>query len=276
MTTRPTPMTVIRPVRRWWSFGWRELWQRHELLYFLVWRDFKVRYTQTALGAVWVVLQPLLTMAVFTVIFSRVIHAGTDGTAYPLMIYCGLMPWQLFVRALTESGNSLVLNQHLLTKVYFPRLIMPMATVLGGVVDFGVVLLMMGGMMAWYGVPLLAEAVWIPILTLQALLAAMGVGLWLSVLNVRYRDIRHTVPFLTQFCFFVTPIAYPVSLVPERWLTWYYFNPLVAPIQGFRWALLGQPMDWPLFWLSTSVTLFLLVSGWIYFRRMELTLADIV
>lgn len=254
----------------------RELWTYRELLYFLTWRDVKVRYKQTALGAVWAVLQPVATMAVFSIFFGRLAKMPSDGFPYPIWTYAGLLPWQLFAYALGESANSLVGNQALITKVYFPRLVIPISAVIAGLLDFAIAFLVLLVMFVYYGIVPTA-AVWtLPLFLILAVANALAVGLWLSALNVTYRDVRYTIPFLTQFWLFVTPIAYPSSLVPERWRALYGLNPMAGVVEGFRWALLGTDPPGPLLAVSTGMVVALLAGGLYYFRRMEKTFADIV
>ena len=270
-------LLVIRPSRGWRTLNLSDLWRYRELLYFLVWKDVKVRYKQTALGVAWAVLQPFLTMVVFSIFFGRLAGLPSDGMPYPVFVYCALLPWQLFAYSLTESSNSLVANQNLITKIYFPRLIIPMSAVFAGLVDFviafGVLILLMG----YYGI-VPTQAVWaLPLFVLLAVGLALGVGLWLSALNVQYRDVRYTVPFLTQFWLFATPIAYPSSLVPESWRALYGINPMAGVVEGFRWALLGTPaVSGGLLVTSGIAILTIFVSGLFYFRRMERTFADTV
>jgi lipopolysaccharide transport system permease protein len=270
------PVYDIAPARGWVPVRLGELWEYRELLYFLVWRDVKVRYKQTALGMAWAVLQPTMTMVVFSIFFGRLGHIATDGPPYPVFAYCALLPWQLFAYALAESSNSIVTNQRLLTKVYFPKLILPLASVMVGLVDFSVSCLVLFGLMAWYGlVP--GTAAWtIPLWTVLAVMTAVAVSLWLSSLNVRYRDIRYTVPFLTQLWLFATPVAYPSSLVPPAWRPLYALNPMVGVVDGFRWALLGGAWPGATVLASSAAVLVILVSGLFYFRRTERTFADIV
>jgi len=271
------PTIVIRPSTGWVPLRLKELWEYRELLYFLVWRDVKVRYKQTVLGAAWAVIQPFFTMVVFSIFFGRLAGIPSDGLPYPIFAYCALLPWQLFSHALTESGNSLVGNQNLITKVYFPRLVIPLAAVLAGLVDFGVAFLVLLGMMAYYGMaPTMAVAT-LPLFILLAIATALAVGLWLSALNVQYRDVRYTIPFLTQFWLFATPIAYPSSLVPEGWRVLYGLNPMAGVVEGFRWALLGtRNAPGPMLAVSIAVVVALLIGGLYYFRRMEKTFADVV
>ncbi len=271
------PTLHIRPPQGWASLELGELWEYRELLFFLVWRDIKVRYKQTALGAAWAIIQPFFMMVVFSLFFGRLAKIPSDGIPYPVFAYCALLPWQLFAHALTESSNSLVGNQNLITKVYFPRLVVPISAVLGGLVDFAVAFVILLGMMAYYGlVPTLA-IVTLPLFVLLAIFTALGVGLWLSALNVQYRDVRYTIGFLTQFWLFATPVAYPSSLVPQQWRWLYGLNPMAGVVEGFRWALLGKS-EGPgiLLVFSIFAVIVLLVSGLYYFRRMEQTFADIV
>lgn len=267
---------VIQPFRGWINLDLRNLWAYRELLYFLVWRDIKVRYKQTALGAAWAVLQPLLTMLVFSVFFGRLAKIPSDGVPYPVFAYTALLPWQLFAYSLTESANSLVGNQNLIKKVYFPRLVVPLASVLAGLLDFAIAFVVLLGLLFYYGIVPTARVAVLPLFLFLAVLTALAVGLWLSALNVEYRDVRYTIPFLTQFWLFVTPVAYPSSLVPEQWRAWYGLNPMAGVVDGFRWALLGKS-DSPgaLLWVSVGAVVLLLVGGLIYFRRMESTFADI-
>ena len=268
---------VIRPSTGWTGVSLRDLWAYRELLYFLAWRDIKVRYKQTALGVIWVVIQPLFAMLVFSVFFGRLAGMPSGGVPYPVFAFCALLPWQLFAHALTESSASLVTNQNLITKVYFPRLIIPLAPVLASLLDFLIAFGLLLGMLAYYRI---TPTLWVwtlPLFLLLAIALAIGVGLWLAALNARYRDVRYTIPFLTQIWLFATPIAYPSSLVPEPWRAWYGLNPMAGVVDGFRWALLGTA-DAPggLMAVSAAVTLVILVSGVYYFRRTERTFADTI
>jgi lipopolysaccharide transport system permease protein len=255
----------------------RELWLYRELLWFLAVRDVKVRYKQTVLGAAWAVIQPLFTMIVFSIFFGRLAGISSDGVPYPLFALCALLPWQLFSYALTQSSNSLVAEQRLITKVYFPRLIVPLSSVLAGLVDFGIAFVLLLGMMAWYGMAPGWAALTVPLFLLFAVATALAVGLWLAALNVQYRDFRYTIPFLAQLWMFVSPVAYPSSLVPEPWRPLYGLNPMAGVIEGFRWALLGRAdPSWGLLGVSAAVVALLLVGGLFYFRRMEKTFADVV
>jgi lipopolysaccharide transport system permease protein len=270
-------MIEIKPVGGWISLNLKDFWNYRELLYFLAWRDVKVRYKQTFLGVAWAVLQPVLTMIVFTVLFGRLAKMPSDGIPYPLFSFCALLPWTLFSRALTESSNSLVANSNLISKVYFPRLIIPVATILAGLVDFGIAFIILLVMMAWYGLIPTVAILAAPAFVLFAIITAMAVSLWLSALNVEYRDVKYTVPFLTQIWMFLSPIAYSASLVPERWRFVYGLNPIAGVIEGFRWALLGKSHpEWALLSVSVGLVLVLLVTSLIYFKRMERTFADVI
>ena len=271
----PIVTTVIEPSGTM-SLRPRELWDYRELLVFLTWRDIKVRYKQTALGAAWAVLQPLATMAVFSVFFGRLAKIPSDNFPYPIWAYAGLLPWQMFSYALTESANSLVGSQALITKVYFPRLVIPISAVLGGLVDFAIAFCLLLVFFVHYGIVPTAAVVTLPFFLLLAVATALGVGLWLSALNVNYRDVRYTIPFLTQFWLFATPIAYPSSLIPERWRTLYGLNPMAGVVEGFRWALLGTAPPGPMIAVSMMTVVVLVVGGLFYFRRMERTFADII
>jgi lipopolysaccharide transport system permease protein len=269
--------TIIEPSEGLVSLKLKELWQYHELLYFLTWRDIKVRYKQTVLGAAWAIIQPFFTMVVFSLFFGKLAKMPSDGLPYPIFSYCALVPWSLFAYGLGQSSNSLVGNANLIQKVYFPRLVIPISSVLSGLVDFLLAFAVLLGMMWFYGIAPTMNVIWLPALVLLALVAALGVGLWFSALNVQYRDIRFTLPFITQFWLFATPIAYPSSLLPEPWRTIYGINPMVGVVEGFRWALLGTKTAPGLVIIaSTLATLAILVGGAFYFRRMEKTFADVV
>ena len=270
------PTFSIDPPTGWTSLGLRELWNYRELLYFLTWRDVKVRYKQTVLGAAWAIIQPVFMMLVFSLFFGRLAKMPSDGIPYPIFTFCALLPWQLFAHALTESSNSLVANERLITKVYFPRLVVPIAAVLGGLVDFGVAFVILLGMMVYYGIVPTSAMVTLPAFIILAMITALAVGLWLSALNVKYRDVRYTINFLIQFWLFATPIAYPSSLVPERWRALYGLNPMAGVVEGFRWALLGTKPPGAMLAVSIGVVLVLLVGGLFYFRRMEQEFADVV
>lgn len=277
VSSSAVPTTIIRPSKGWVPLNLSELWEYRELLYFLVWRDVKIRYKQTVLGAAWAILQPFLTMVVFSIFFGQLAHVPSDGIPYPVFSYTALLPWQLFARVLTESGNSLVANQQLITKVYFPRLVIPLSAVLAGLVDFGIAFLVLLGMLLYYGIVPTAAVITLPLFLLLALATALAVGLWLSALNVQYRDVRYTIPFLTQVWLFATPIAYPSSLIQEPWRALYGLNPMAGVVEGFRWALLGMAGGiGPLLIVSIAAVTIFLIGGLVYFRRMERTFADLV
>jgi len=269
--------TVIRPSRGWVAINFREMWAYRELLFFLTWRDIKVRYKQTALGVLWAVLQPVLTMAAFTVFFGRLAKMPSDGIPYPIFALSGLLPWQLFAYALTQSSNSVVANKNLVSKVYFPRLIVPLAAVLSGLVDFAIAFAVLLAVMLYYGIVPGLALVAIPFAILLAVVTALAVGLWLSALNVRYRDVQYTIPFLSQFWLFVTPIAYPASLIPERFRVLYGLNPMSGVVECFRWALFGhRNASLSMIALSSIVVVLAFFGGLAYFRRVEKTFADLV
>lgn len=271
------PTTLILPPAGWASLNLGELWEYRELLFFLVWRDIKVRYKQTGLGVAWAVLQPLLTMVVFSLFFGRLAGVPSDGLPYPVFSLAALVPWTFFSYGLTQSANSLVADQQLVTKVYFPRMVIPMATVLSGAVDFALAFALLLGMMLYYGIAPSLGALWAVPFLLLALVTALGVGLWLAALNVQYRDVRYTVPFLTQLWLFVTPIAYPSSLLAEPWRTVYGINPMAGVVEGFRWALLGtDTAPGPIIAVSALAAFAILVGGMYYFRRMEDSFADVI
>ncbi len=267
---------VIEPSHGWVSLKLRDLWEYRELLYFLVWRDLKIRYKQTALGAAWALIQPLATMLLFTIIFGQLAKIPSGDVPYPIFSYCALLPWNYFATALNQSSSSLVNNSHLISKVYFPRLVIPMAGVAAGVVDFGIAFLVLVGMMFFYGIVPTAAVVTLPLFLLLAMATALGVSLWLSALNVQYRDVRYALPFLTQFWMYATPVVYSSSLIPGQWRWLVGLNPLAGVVEGFRWALLGVNPPSSLLAVSVTVTLFVLVSGAFYFRYMEKTFADVV
>jgi lipopolysaccharide transport system permease protein len=269
------PMVLIQPSRGWVALKLAELWQYRELLYFLIWRDVKVRYKQTALGAAWAILQPVLTMVVFSVFFGRLAGMPSDGVPYPIFAFAALVPWTFFANALGQGANSLVGSGNLITKVYFPRLVVPIASVLSGIIDLLLASGVLVVLMAWYGIGFSLKLLWVPGLVLQAIVTALAVALWLSALNVEYRDVRYTVPFLTQLWLFATPVAYPSSLLEEPWRTIYGLNPMVGVVEGFRWALLQTgSAPGPMAVVSGLVSIALLIGGAYYFRRLERTFAD--
>lgn len=276
LRTEPS-LTVIRPATGWIGLGLAELNEYRELLFFLVWRNVKVRYKQTVLGAAWAVLQPLLTMVVFTIFFGKLAGLASDGLPYPLFSYAALVPWTFFATGLTTSSNSLVGSQNLVTKVYFPRLVIPIAAVLSGLVDFVIAFALLVAMMVYYGIYPGWNVLWLAPMLLLAVATALGTGLWLSAMNVRFRDVRHVVPFLTQTWLFATPIAYASSEVPETWRLAYGLNPMTGVVEGFRWALLGvETRPEPMIAVSSLAAIALLTSGAYYFRRMEKSFADLV
>lgn len=272
-----TPYRRIEPARRLVPLQLGELWEYRDLLFFLIWREVKVRYKQTVLGLLWAIIQPFFTMIIFTIVFSRFGRVPSDGLPYPVFAFCALLPWQLFAFALSEASNSVVANQRLITKVYFPRLIIPLAAVCVGIADFVVGLLVLAALMAYYGITP-GAAIWtLPLWALLAVVTALAVGLWLSALNVRYRDVRYTLPFVTQMWLFATPVAYPLALVPPEWRSLYALNPMVGVVEGFRWALLGNAGTLGISVLfSAGAVVVLLAGGLFYFRRTEQTFADIV
>lgn len=270
------PVTVIRPARGWLRLNLREVWEYRELLYFFVWRDIKVRYKQTVIGAAWAVIQPFMTMVVFSLFFGLLAKIPSDGLPYPVFYYSALLPWTYFAGALSHATNIMVEHQRVITKVYFPRVILPIAAVLSGLVDFGIAFTILVGMMVFYGIGLTPTVFLLPVFLLLALATALAVGLWLSALNAIYRDVRYAVPFFIQFWMFASPVAYPSSLVPERWQWLYGLNPLAGVIEGFRWALTGQGHLPSLLPVSVAAIVLVLIGGLVYFRRMESTIADLV
>lgn len=273
-----TPTIRIEPSKGWVSLRLRELWDYRELLYFLTWRDIKVRYKQTVLGVAWAIIQPFFTMVVFSLFFGRLAQVPSDGIPYPIFSYAALLPWTFFANGLTQSSNSLVGSANLIRKVYFPRLVVPVSSVLSGLPDFALAFIILLGMMVYYGLyPTAASLLWLPLFLLLALVTSLGVGLWLSALNAQYRDVRYAVPFLVQFWMFATPVAYPASLLDEPWRTLYGLNPMVGVVEGFRWALLGAGASpGPMVVVSALASVVILVTGAFYFRRMEKTFADVV
>jgi homopolymeric O-antigen transport system permease protein len=271
------PRTLLVPSRGWVSLKLGELWEYRELLYFFIWRDVKVRYKQTALGVAWAILQPFFTMVIFSLFFGRLAKMPSDGVPYPIFAFAALIPWTFFANGINQAANSLVANSNLINKVYFPRLAVPIASVLGGLVDFVPAFLMLLGMMLYFGIYPTMHILWIPAFLLLALATSLAVGIGLSAINVRYRDVRHTVPFLIQCWLFATPIAYPSSLLPEFWRTVYALNPMVGVVEGFRWALLGtETTPGPMIVVSSLVTVALLLGVALYFRRMERSFADVI
>jgi lipopolysaccharide transport system permease protein len=271
------PTFFIKPETGLSSLALRELWEYRELLYFLTWRDLKVRYKQTVLGAAWAIIQPFFMMVVFTLFFGRLAQIPSDGIPYPVFVYCALLPWQLFAHSLTESSNSLVANERLITKVYFPRLVIPISAVLGGLIDFSIAFVILLLMMVYYGIRPSWAVVTLPAFVLLAMVTALGVGLWLSALNVKYRDVRYTINFVIQFWLLATPVAYPSSLIPLRWRALYGLNPMAGVVEGFRWALFGKSGGpGALLAVSVVVVILILIGGLYYFRRMEREFADVI
>jgi lipopolysaccharide transport system permease protein len=278
-------VTILRPSKGWSALNLADIWRYRELVYFLIWRDVKVRYKQTALGAGWAVIQPFMTMVVFTIFFGRIAQISTGDIPYPLFSYAGLLPWGLFTKALSDSGRSMVSHRSMITKVYFPRLVIPLASVIGGIVDFAIAFVVLLAMLLYFNsdlggasrvVPGLAVLT-LPLFLLMALITALGVGLWLSALNVIYRDINYITPFLINFWLFLTPVGYPSSMISEKWQLIYSLNPMTGVVEGFRWAILGSEAAPGLpFLVSAIISLILLISGLFFFRRMERTFADMV
>ena len=274
----PITPTSIRPASGWVPLNLRELWEYREILYFLVWRDVKVRYKQTVLGVAWAVIQPVFMMVVFSLFFGQLAKIATHGLPYPLFVYCGLLPWQLFAHGLGEASNSLVANERLLTKVFFPRLVVPLASVVSALIDFLIAFGVLVGLMVYYGAAWPgARVLALPLFVALGVATAFGAGLWLSALNVQYRDVRYTLTFLMQLWFFATPVAYASTVVPAAWRPLYGINPMTAVVEGFRWALLpGVPAPGPWLWISVGMVAALVVGGLYYFARMEQWFADLV
>ena len=268
---------ILRPPSGWGALNLKDLWRYRELVYFLTWRDLKVRYKQTALGAAWAILQPFLSMVVFSIFFGGLLKVSSGDVPYPIFSYTGLLPWIMFSKALTDASRSLVVNRNMITKVYFPRMVIPMSPIFASMVDFVIAFVILLGMMIFYRITP-TTAVWtLPLFLILALVTALGVGLWLSSLNVIYRDIGYILPFLTQLWFYVTPIVYSATIVPEQWRILYALNPMVGVVEGFRWALLGtDTAPGPIVAVSALIAVLLLITGMYYFRRMERNFADLV
>ena len=278
VTSQQQPMlTIVKPSAGWAALKLGDLWQYRELILFMTWRDLKVRYKQTFLGASWAILQPFLTMLIFSIFFGNLAGVSSDDVPYPIFSFTALTLWTLFSKALQDASRSLVASSHMITKIYFPRMILPLSSVLAGVVDFAIAFVVLIIMMIYYGIYPTLQILVLPLFLILALVTAMGVGLWLSALNVIYRDVGYVLPFLTQAWMFLTPIAYPTSIVPPRWQTLYAVNPMTGAVEGFRWALLGsgQPPGW-MTAVSALVAVILLISGMFYFKRMERLFADMV
>src|SRR5215216_3551246 len=269
--------TRRQPPKGWAWPKFRELWEYRELLFFFAWRDIKVRYRQTVMGVLWAIIQPFFTMLIFSLFFGRLANIPSDGVPYPIFSFTALVPWTFFANALAQASNSLVFNANMIKKIYFPRLALPIATVLAGVIDFALAFIVLLGIMLYYGLVPTINIIWLPFFSLLALVTSLGVSLWLAAMNVQFRDVRYTIPFLTQAWLFVTPIAYPSSLLPEPVRIIYGLNPMAGVVEGFRWALLGtDTAPGPMLIVSSVVALILLVSGAFYFRRMEQSFADVV
>ncbi len=276
--TRAPSVTLIRPAQGWIGINLGELWRFRELIYFLIWRDIKVRYKQTLFGAGWAILKPLLSMIIFTIVFGQIAQIPTDNVVGPVFYFSGLLVWVVFQDGITKAGMSLVAGSSLITKVYFPRLAVPLASVISGVVDFAIAFVVLLGLMLFYRVPIAPEVWALPLFLLLALVAALGVGMWLAGLNVAYRDVGYVIPFLVQAWMYASPIVYSTTRIPKGlWGTVYGLNPMAGAVQGFRWSILGVGAPEPgLLAASVISSLVLLVSGAIYFRRMERTFADVV
>jgi lipopolysaccharide transport system permease protein len=271
------PRTRREPSKGWAFPKLRELWEFRELLFFFAWRDIKVRYRQTVMGVLWAIIQPFFTMVIFSLFFGRLANIPSDGVPYPVFSFAALVPWTFFANALAQASNSLVVNANMVKKIYFPRLALPVATVLAGVIDFALAFIVLLGIMLYYGLVPTVNMIWLPLFALLALVTSLGVSLWLAAMNVQFRDVRYTIPFLTQAWLFVTPIAYPSSLLSEPWRTVYGLNPMAGVVEGFRWALLGTDTGpGKMIIVSTLVAITLLISGSIYFRRMEQSFADVL
>jgi len=270
------PLVVIGSGGSPFALRLRDVWEYRELFYFLVWRDVKVRYKQTLLGAAWAIIQPLMTMLIFTIIFGRLAGISSDGHPYPVFSYAGLLPWQFFSTALAAATNSLITSSAMVRKVYFPRLVLPVSSVLAGLVDFAIAFVVLLGLMLFYQVVPTLAVLLLPLFVLQAVITAIGVGLWLSALNARYRDVRHAVPFIIQFWLFATPVVYPSSLLSEPWRTLFGLNPMAGVVEGFRWALLGSTPPSGMIAFSALISLVLLASGLFYFQSVERKFADVI
>jgi len=284
ITRHETKIIHIKPTQGWASLNLRDLWTYRELIYFMIWRDLKVRYKQTVLGVTWAILQPFLQMVVFSIFFGYLAGMPTDnGIPYPIFTYVALLPFTLFTKALNDASRSLVGHQNMVTKIYFPRLILPLSSVLGGIVDFGLAFIVLIGLMIYYSITggfhfiINAAWLWLPFFIILALVTALGVALWLSALYVQYRDVGYILPFLAELFKFISPVVYSSTMIPEQWQMLYSINPMVGVVNGFRWALLGAPSPIGMGLLvSTIVAIVLLASGLVYFRRMERTFADTI
>jgi len=277
MNTQAQPELVIEAGRTEGQY-WRDIWHYRELFYFLAWRDILVRYKQTVIGVAWSLIRPLLTMVIFTIIFGKLAKLPSEGVPYPVLVFAALLPWQFFANSFSESSNSLIANSNLLSKVYFPRIILPVSTVIVSLVDFFISFVFLAALMVWYQFLPDWRIITLPFFLILASLAAFGFGLWIAALNVKYRDFRYVVPFFIQFGLYVSPVGFSSSIIPGNWRLLYSINPMVGVIDGFRWALLGQNIQlyWPGFLLSIALTLLIFVSGLRYFRKTERTFADVI
>ena len=277
MRKQDQPATTIKQASKWPTINFRELWAYRELLFILAWRDISVRYKQSVVGIGWAILQPLLMMIIFTIVFGKFANLPSEGIPYPIYTFCALLPWNYFAGSLTGSSNSLVGSANLVTKVYFPRLVLPLSKVFGGLIDFGIGFIILLGMMVWYGVTPTVGILFLPLFLLVAMLASLGVGLWLTAINVKYRDVVFVVPFLVQFWMYASPVAYSATIVPEKYQWIYGLNPMVGIIEGFRWAMLGTVSpNFGIMLVSLVGILVILISGLFYFKKMEKTFADII
>ena len=271
------PMVRIEPSKGWISLNLKDLWEYRELIWIFVWRDLKVRYRQTVIGALWAIIQPFLTMVIFSIFFGGLAGVPSDKIPYPIFSYAALVPWTFFANSINQASNSLVNSADMIKKIYFPRLTMPLASVFAGLVDFMLAFIILLGMMLYYGFVPTINALWLPALLILSMITALGVSLWLSALNVQFRDVRHMIPFITQAWLFATPVAYPSSLLSEPWRTLYGLNPMVGVVEGFRWALLGtDTAPGPIIAVSSVMALLIFVGGAFYFRSMEKTFADVI
>jgi lipopolysaccharide transport system permease protein len=268
------PLTRIEPTKKWVPINLKELWEFRDLLYFFTWRDIKIRYKQTALGFMWAIIQPLMAMVIFTVFFGGLAKIPSDGIPYPIFAYTALLPWTLFAESITRSTNSMVTNAHIIKKVYFPRVALPISSVLSPLLDFAIAFIILIVLMVYYGIVPTLNIVWLPAFILLAVLTALGIGLWTSALNAMYRDFQYVVPFMVQMWMFASPIAYPASLVPSSYQLLYGLNPMTGVIEGFRWALLGANAPSAIILVSTFISIILVISGAFFFRRMQRTFAD--
>ena len=277
LTTESSSQTIVITPNRGARHYWNDLWNYRELFYFLAWRDILVRYKQTTIGVAWAVIRPFLTMVVFTIVFGSIAKLPSQGGApYAILVFAALLPWQFFSTALTDASNSLLANASMLTKIYFPRLIIPTSTVIVGIVDFLISLAILAGLMVWYQFVPDWKIITVPLFFLIAFVITVGAGIWLAAINVRYRDFRFIVPFILQFGLFITPVGFSSSVVPDQWRLLYSLNPMVGVIDGFRWAIIGGNLDWSSIIVSMSVALFLIIIGIWYFRKVENTFADII